>query len=178
MHRLFIALPLPEELIVPCLEAMDEAVRGVRWVAEENLHCTLRFIGEVDRHQANDIAEMLGNFTAPRPSVTLDGVGIFDHGRHGALWARLSPKMELVRLHDKLDRMLQSVGLPADRRAYLPHITLGRWSDGTINATDWAARWAGLASPLVPLDRFCLFESRLGRHGPTYQEMLAIPLGD
>ncbi|WP_265561967.1 RNA 2',3'-cyclic phosphodiesterase [Sphingomicrobium arenosum] len=176
MHRLFVAFLLPEPLIEAVAPAMEGGPEGIRWVPEDDLHCTLRFIGEIERPMAEDVAEALQGMRAPSLEVHIDGVGVFDHQRHGALFARLAPKEPLRALHDKVDRALQRCGLQPERRAYLPHITLARWSGGPIDAQPWAERWAGLSSNSVRLDHFTLFESRLSQRGPSYTAVLDQPL--
>ncbi|WP_260483623.1 RNA 2',3'-cyclic phosphodiesterase [Sphingomicrobium flavum] len=168
MHRLFIAIPAPEALIDTLAPAMEGGPPNLRWVPEEDLHCTLRFIGNVERGMIPQIVEVLGDIRSPAIAAQIDGVGILDHRRHGALWARLQPKAALTALHHKIDRALQTVGLEPEHRAYLPHITLARWSGGRIHARAWAERNAGLASEAQPFDSFTLFESRLSRHGASY----------
>ncbi|MCJ7420613.1 RNA 2',3'-cyclic phosphodiesterase [Sphingomicrobium astaxanthinifaciens] len=177
MHRLFVALPLPDTLVEALAPAMEGGPEGLRWVPEDHLHCTLRFIGEVERPLAEMAAGALVDIVAAPLEVRVEGVGVFDHRRHGALWARLVPKAPLKALHEKVDRALQHCGLPPERRAYLPHVTLARWSGGALDPRGWTERWAGLASPAVRLERFVLFESQLGRHGPTYHEVASVRLG-
>ena len=174
--RLFVALPCPEPIVDDLAPAMEGGPPGLRWVPEEQLHCTLRFIGEVERPVAEDIAQSLSELRSPAVEVRLDGVGIFSHRRRGALWARLAPKSPLEALHEKIDRAVVRCGLAPERRAYLPHVTLARWSGGGIDARAWAERWAGLSSAPQVIDAFMLFESRLRRDGPTYDELLAVPL--
>ena len=170
MHRLFLALSVPRPLADE-LEKTQNGVDRIRWVPRENLHCTLRFIGEVERHVAADIVDALAGFSGRTVAYHVDGVGIFDNQSRGQLWARLAPKEPLAALHAKLDRLLQRCGLRPEGRAYLPHITLGRWSGGFVDATHWAAQHAGLTSPDVTAGCVTLYESQLGRHGPTYQAL-------
>ncbi|MCJ8191791.1 RNA 2',3'-cyclic phosphodiesterase [Sphingomicrobium aestuariivivum] len=177
MHRLFVALPLPEALVDALAPALEGGPEGLRWLPEEQLHCTVRFIGEVERPVAADVVEALGDLRAPPLEVRVDGVGIFDHRRRGALWARLVPKAPLDALHEKVDRAVQRCGLPPERRAYLPHVTLARWSGGAVDARQWAGRWAGLASRTVTIERFTLFESELTRMGPHYEVVESYSLG-
>ena len=82
----------------------------------------------------------------------------------------------LAAIHDKVDRLVQRCGLEPERRAYLPHVTLARWSGGAIDARGWIERWAGLASPSVTLDRMVLYESTLRADGPVHEERLVVPL--
>lgn len=175
MVRLFLACPLPEAMIDRLADAMSGGPPGLRWVDEDNLHCTLRFIGEVDGAAFDAIGERVAGTAVAAPEAAIDGVGVFDHGRHGALWARLSPKRPLKDLHDKFDRVLVALGLPSERRAYLPHVTLARWSGGALDTRGWAARHAGLSSAAMRLGQPTLFESRLGRHGPTYFSVIEAP---
>ncbi|MCM8556387.1 RNA 2',3'-cyclic phosphodiesterase [Sphingomicrobium sediminis] len=177
MHRLFVALPLPETLVDALAPAMEGGPSGLRWLDEEHLHCTLRFIGSVERPMAEEIAQNLAEMKASPVEVALSGVGIFDHGKRGALWARLAPKAPLRDLHERIDRRLVSLGLEPERRAYLPHITLARWSGGFIDARGWAERHAGLSSSPVTIDRFTLFESHLRQSGAEYDAIADFRLG-
>lgn len=176
MHRLFVAIPAPEALIDCLAPAMEGGPSNLRWVPEDDLHCTLRFIGNVERPMIGQIIEALSDIHSPSIEAQVEGVGIFDHRRHGALWARLHPKAALTKLHQKVDRALQALGLEPERRAYLPHITLARWSGGRIDARAWAERNAGLTSEAVPLNGFTLFESQLTRHGARHDPLAVFSL--
>ena len=176
MHRLFVALRLPAALREACLDAMDGGPDGWAWQDEDQLHLTIRFIGEVDRPMAEDIASALGSLHAPASTIQLEGVGHFDHGPRSALFARVGPRAPLQALHDKVDRLLVRTGLEPERRAYLPHITLARKRGATDHPDLWIEARAGLSSDLVMVSHLTLFESHLGRHGPTYEAIARYPL--
>ena len=176
VHRLFFALKPPRALIDACFEAMEDGPRGWAWQDEEQLHVTMRFIGEVDGHQADDIADALLGFRGKAVDIGIDGVGWFDHGPRGALFARVTPKAPLEALHEKLDRMLVRLGHPPERRAYQPHITLARRRSGAGSPQEWLARMAGLKAAPVGVRAITLFESGLGRHGANYEPLLDAPL--
>ena len=175
MHRLFVALPLPENIADLLLDLEDEP-EGLRWVHADNLHLTLRFIGEVDGAVAEDVAAALSGLEAPGFNLALSGVGCFSHRRHGALWAGVAPKEPLAALAAKVDRAVQSAGLAAETRAYHPHITLARWSGPQPEVKPWLERHGGLRSEPWRVDRVVLFESRLGKAGPTYREVMGVEL--
>lgn len=176
MHRLFVGIRPPAAIRAQLLALMG-GVHGARWQDDSQLHCTLRFIGEVDRHAAEDIAIALGGVRFPAFAVALDGVGQFDsRGRPNALWAGLRPHDALAQLHQKVDQAIVRVGQEPERRAYLPHITLARMN-ASAGATDrFLEAHAGLASPPFAVEHFLLFESTLGREGAVYQPVERYPL--
>ena len=176
MHRLFVALRPPPALRQVCLAAMVDGPPGWAWQEDEQLHLTLRYIGEVDRPVAEDVAEALGSIHAAPVMLGLSGVGWFDQRPRGALFARCAPAEPFAALHKKIDRMLVRIGLDPERRAYLPHITLARRRPGAVDPGGWLERNAGLASSGAAVTSLILYESRHGRHGPSYEAIARYPL--
>jgi len=177
MHRLFVGIRPPAAIRVQLLALMG-GVPGARWQNDGQLHCTLRFIGEVDRHAADDIAIGLGGVRFPAFEIALDGVGQFDsRGRPNALWAGLRPHDALTQLHHKIDQALVRAGQESERRAYLPHITLARMNAGAGPTDRFLEAHAGLASARFLVEHFLLFESTLGREGAIYEAVERYPLG-
>jgi len=176
MHRLFVALRPPPVIRQACLAAMEDGPPGWAWQDAEQLHLTLRYIGDVDRPVAEDVAAALGSIHAPAIDLALAGVGWFDHGPRGALFARVAPVEPLGALHTKLDRALVRAGLEPERRAYLPHITLARRRPSAGDPAGWLERNAALASPAERVASMILFESHLGRHGSSYEAIATYPL--
>jgi RNA 2',3'-cyclic 3'-phosphodiesterase len=174
MHRLFVALRPPEEVRDRLIDAMEGA--DLKWQDDDQLHLTLRFIGEVERPMADDLAAALSSISTPAFELAIHGVGRFDHGRRGALWAGVKPKEELKALNAKVERACQSVGLEPERRAYHPHITLARWSGGKPRLDNWLERNSALRSEPWAAREFILYESHLGQTGAHYEPILAVPL--
>lgn len=176
MHRLFVALR-PPLAVRQRLASVMHGVEGARWQDDDQLHITLRFIGEVDRHQAQDVAAILSHVHAPPVELRLEGVGTFERrGRIDTLWAGVTPAQALHPLHKKIDRACQSVGLEPERRAYFPHLTLARMSHPSGPIEPFLAREAGLGSSPFTLENFALYESHLGRSGATYHLVERYPL--
>ena len=176
MHRLFVAIQPPPALR-DALRILMGGVANARWQDDEQLHLTLRFIGEVDRHRAEDIAAALGRIHQPRFALSLDRIGHFERkGRIEALWVGVAPHEPLHALHNKIDRALQGVGVPPEERSYLPHVTIarfGRHGGGPINAF--------LEGAIVPavsasISEFRLYESTLGQQGSHYSVVTRYPL--
>ena len=176
MHRLFVALRPPPAMRQACLAAMEDGPPGWAWQDEEQLHLTLRYIGDVDRPVAEDVAAAMGSIHAPAINRLLSGVGWFDHGPRGALFARVAPVDPLAALHTKLDRALVRAGLKPEGRAFLPHITLARRRSSAVDPAGWLERNAGLASSAERMSSIILFESHIGRHGSSYEAIACYPL--
>jgi 2'-5' RNA ligase len=177
MHRLFVAIRPPEPIRDLLIDAMDDSPE-LRWVGEDNLHLTLRFIGEVERPQAEDIATALGRIRCPAFELRIAGVGQFAHRNGGALWAAIEPRDQVSALAAKIERACSAAELEPERRAFHPHITVARWnrrSTDTVQA--FLERNRSLASQPFAVAQFTLFESRLSRHGAHYEAVADYRLG-
>ena len=144
-------------------------ISGARWQSDDQLHLTIRFIGEVDRHQAGDIDAALGGVHHPRFDIALNGIGTFDRrGQPEAVWAGVSPHEPLKSLHKKVDQAIARIGIEPERRAYHPHITLARLKRGSGSVGNLLEQSGGLASEPFSVEHFALFESKLTPDGAVY----------
>ena len=176
MHRLFVAIRPPEVIRDQLVDAMDDGPE-FRWQDEAQLHLTLRFIGEVERPLAEDIATALARIDSERFELRLAGVGYFEQRNGGALWAGLDPKAAVTALAAKIERACQNAGIEPERRTFHPHITLARWRGRrTREIGDFVRRNTGQSSIPFTVDQFILFESRLSRHGAHYEEVAGYAL--
>ena len=179
-HRLFIAIRPPEPVRDRLVDTM-EGLEGARWVDEENLHLTLRFVGEVERPMANDLAAALDQIVAAPFTLTVDGVGHFDkRNRHGsrprALWARVPRYGALRELQAKVEHACQSAGLAPEQRRFTPHITLARLGASTSEIGGWLARFGDVKAGPWDVTEFILYESHLGHSGAFYEPITAFAL--
>jgi 2'-5' RNA ligase len=176
MHRLFVAIRPPEPIRDLLIDAMDDSA-DFRWQDDEQLHLTLRFVGEVDRPLAEDLAAALAGIRASSFAIRVHGTGRFEQRSAGALWAGVEPKAPVAALAAKVERVCQSVGLEPERRAFHPHITLARWKGRRSHEVRrFLERTAALVSEPFSVDSFALFESRLSRHGAHYEQVSDYPL--
>jgi len=173
--RLFVGLGLPADLAAR-LEALGGGVPGARWVAARNLHVTLRFIGEVDEAQAEDLHDHLCRLHAPPLALTIENFGAFGGAKPRALWAAIKADPALDSLQHKIEQAAQAIGLAPEGRKFTPHITLA-WLKGApaervvgfmTHHTPWSA-------PL-PVAAFTLYRSLLGAGGAEYQALTEYPL--
>ena len=176
MHRLFVAIRPPEAIRALLLGAMG-GISGARWQTEAQIHLTLRFLGEVDRHRAEDVAAALAGIHHPRFEVAINGIGAFEkRGQPETVWAGLTPHEPLKALHKKVDQAMARVGIEPDQRAYFPHITLARLKRSSGSVRNLLEASGGLRSPPFPVDRFALFESQLTPDGAVYTAVEAYAL--
>jgi 2'-5' RNA ligase len=172
MIRLFLAIVLPAA-VKERMTMLAGGVPGAKWIDRENMHLTLRFIGEVERPVAEDLAAALARVTVPPFDLRIRGTGRFEQRNGGALWAAVEPKEPVAALAAKVERACQSVGLEPERRAFPAHITLARWKGRrTREVGEWLERNRTLSSPPFTVTEFVLFESRLSRHGALYQPVV------
>lgn len=177
MHRLFVAIRPPEPIRDLLIDAMDDGPE-LRWVGEDNIHLTLRFIGEVERPAAEDLAAALERVRFPAFELRISGVGQFAHRNGGALWAAVEPREDVSALAAKIERACTAAGLQPERRAFHPHITVARWNRRSTDAVQaFLDRNRGLASQPFAVGQFTLFESRLSRHGAHYDAVAEYLLG-
>lgn len=177
-HRLFVALRPPRPVRATLISAMH-GISGARWQSDEQLHLTLRFIGEVDHHQAEDIAASLGALHAPAVIARVAGVGVFERrGRSHMAWAGVEPYDPLYALHRKVDQLLARVGVAPETRAFMPHITLARLNRGSGPAAPFLALNSDLSSPPFEFGHVTLYESEMGHGGSRYHPVARYPLGE
>ena len=149
----------------------------MRWQADDQLHLTLRFVGEVERPVAEDLAAALQHIRFDSFPIALEGVGKFERHRNGVLWAGVHQKEQLKALNAKVERACQSAGLAPEQRAFHPHITLARWKGRAPRLDAYLERYGGLSSDSWEAAEFILYESHLGREGAHYEAIERFQLG-
>ena len=133
LPRLFIAIDTPSSVRPVLIEARNrmKAIRtDVKWESDDKLHCTLKFLGDTDAGIVPDIQlrlEELAATTSPM-SVTYSGLGYFPNRREPRIiWAGIrDPQSSLTSLAESVDRAVTAFGFERERRAFSPHVTLGR----------------------------------------------------
>lgn len=170
MVRLFFGLELPEELRRR-IAALQAGIDRARFVAPEDLHVTLRFIGEVDRRALRDLADAARTVRFAPLEVTLAGAGHFEsRGRVNAVWLGVAPDPALAALRDRLEAALAGAGLvEAERRRFRPHVTVARLTRGRPGEVRrWLAANALFRAAPFAVRRFVLFSSAPRAAPPRY----------
>lgn len=177
MMRLFVAIPLPEEL-TDRLAQMAGGLDNARWVDPGNMHLTLRFLGELDGRQVADVDAELGGIRVPAFDIELADIGSFANGKKvTALWVGVEAPEPLSRLHAKVENAVRRAGVEPEGRKFKPHVTLARFKGSPgPKLGDFLRQHALFRSGPVHVDRFVLFSSKLTPKGPIYREEAVYPL--
>lgn len=167
--RLFVALELPED-VKDRLASLTGGLPGVRWVRPENYHLTLRFIGEVPGHLAEELDLALAGIRAKPFPLSLSGLGTFEKGgRVQSLHAVAERTPGLAHLQSKIETALQRSGLPAERKRFAPHVTLARTEGAALPKLAGYIQAHNLfRTEPVMVERFVLYSSQLGKEAAVY----------
>jgi RNA 2',3'-cyclic 3'-phosphodiesterase len=168
MLRLFAALPIPD-LVADAMTRTQTKLEGAKWSPQENLHITLRFIGDVDERKCEDIDSELGQIRMGGFEVSLAGAGHFGGQKPHALYLGVADNANLTRLNKDCERACRRAGLGPDPRAYTPHATVAYLPrhQAIEPVMAFEARNALVASPAWIADRFYLYSSATSGSGPS-----------
>jgi RNA 2',3'-cyclic 3'-phosphodiesterase len=181
--RCFVAVLLPEELRarLAAVCADPRETRGLSWVRADNLHLTLRFLGEVEPPVLEDVREAVRDAAAAVPpfTVSLGGLGGFPPGRAPrVLWAGvLAGREEMTALHRALEMALAARGIPEEEgRPFHPHVTLGRSRDPRGAGGLLSTLGAGPVFGEAAVTALHLMRSALHPRGARYSIVAEAPL--
>lgn len=179
MPRLFTALEIPDD-VAEALTRYQCGLRGARWIERNDLHITLRFLGDVEE----DVAEafhigLVESRLRPPFDVMLTGLDAFGGDKPRAIIAGVAASPALLDLQEEHERIARAAGAEPERRKFTPHVTLARLGRRDTQAEDVAGYIAetGLFSALTfTATRVALFSARESRGGGPYVVEAAYPL--
>lgn len=152
-------------------------ITGARWQRDEQLHLTLRFIGEVNPSAVDDIVSALSSVRQKPVEVSFSGFGTFQRKeRVDTLWLGVKPAEVLTLLHRKIDRSLVRLGLAPEHRAYVPHVTIARFGRTVGDLAAFLETGARFSCPAFTVDSFRLYASFTGKDGSTYEPVQSFRL--
>ncbi|MBC7363984.1 MAG: RNA 2',3'-cyclic phosphodiesterase [Candidatus Aminicenantes bacterium] len=178
--RVFIAVDLEDsvkEQLANLIENLKPAGRNIKWVARENFHLTLKFLGEIDEGQVEIVREVLIKLSHQyRPfSLKLKGTGSFPPGqnRMRVIWVGLESGPELFRLQKELEEELERKGFPKEERAFSPHLTLGRAKQpqNQEKLKKMLEKFSNREFGQMMVKEITLFQSILRPEGPVYKPL-------
>ena len=183
--RAFFAIELPGTVKAPLVSIRDRLRRSgakASWVHPDNMHLTLRFLGDVTQESADQITEILrASLQACAPiTLAVRGVGAFPNlKRPSVVWAGLEVLSgDLVTMQSLIEDVSRTIGLPKEEKAFHPHVTLGRIKD--------SRQLGSLLEDIAAMKDFdggdftavhvSLFSSELTPSGPVYRLLQEFPL--
>lgn len=178
MIRLFVAVDLPDNVKDQLME-MSKGITGARWLPRNELHLTVRFIGEVEDATYRAIRTALGSVRAEPFHMTLRGVGQFPaKGPARVIWVGVDLPPELTALYNAVEAALSGLGLPPEGRPFVPHITLARVKTPPLAEVirQYMSKHASFHTPPIPVSEFALYSSFLRPDGPFYRHEGVYPL--
>jgi len=176
MPRLFTGIELPEE-IREDIGDLEQPIPGVRWIDMDDLHLTLRFVGDIDKRTANEFAEYLAGIDVPAFPMRLNGLGTFGGRDPRILWAGVEAGEELHRLARANDRAAHNAGIEAAARAFKPHITIARLKKSQPERlARYLQKRGGFRSEPFYVTNFTLFSAKPHTGGGPYVVEETFPL--
>ena len=179
--RTFVAVELPGEvkqLAAQLIERLKPTTANVKWVTPDQMHWTLKFLGEVDLVDVNGICASVAAAVAPLAPFDVDvrGAGAFpDLVNPRTLWLGAGQGTEaFVGLHAAIERSLAALGFRAEQRRFRPHVTLGRVrrsENGLHELANLIQQNAEFDAGIAPVFEVTIFSSELGPKGPRYEPL-------
>ena len=187
--RAFIAIEIPPEIkkaiSIQTASIQKDSGRIVRWVATENIHLTLKFLGEVSLANMEMLTQAIQMECEQLPSfdITVASLGCFPNPRRPrVIWIGLDIPHQLNKLQRQIDTTAARLGYSAEDKPFSPHLTIGRIREQSAPTELQTLRDLLERTTIGVLGTFtvreiCLFKSDLKPGGPVYTRLLTIPLG-
>lgn len=166
-----------------CIGRLEVSNAGYNWVAPDNVHVTLNFVGDLDEKEVPDLCREVKKEAEKHAPflLTVEGMGAFPEAvRPRTIWLGVSEGADALRaLHRDLAIVIQGFGFNKERNEYCPHLTLGRvrrngrWNQVLTDAID---RMNDHEAGSCSVDEISVFSSHRDRFGPTYSVMSTIEL--
>jgi 2'-5' RNA ligase len=179
--RTFIAIELPEKIIYTIGKVQEEIkIYGlkVRWVRPENIHLTLKFLGDIQEADTEKVAKVVSESVTGHPAISLavKGIGVFPSiKKPRVLWLGISKQLDpLTALQQALNYNLEAMGFPKEKRPFRGHLTLGRIKskiDPKI-LHDILKEFFQFESEHFLADRIILYKSDLKPGGAVYTKLI------
>ena len=184
--RTFLALPLDEEIVerlVDVQQSLASAGARVRWVDGENLHLTIKFLGDVTDEQLPEVcrvAEEVASQVEPFEFSVAQVTSVPPAGAMRMVWVGIDEQTgKLNRLHELLEASYAAMGFGKENRSFRPHLTLGRVKGGR-NVKPLRAAVSEIADTefgIASVNEMIVFSSQLTPDGPIYSPMTTVKLG-
>jgi len=182
--RTFVAVEMAPEVrdaAVAVIDDLRQAEADVKWVARENMHLTLQFLGQVPADTINDVCLAVSEAVAGCEPFDLEirGLGAFPNARRPrTIWLGVAAgREELAAVQKRAQKALKKLGFKPEDRPFSPHLTIGRVREGTPALAERLAGRADESYGRSPITEVVVFSSQLSPSGPTHTPLCRAPLG-
>lgn len=183
--RLFIAIDIPEQIkreIGELIDILKKHDTDIKWIIPENIHITLKFLGDTSETLVVTISEsLLPVVSACEPfHITVQSTGVFPNQKYPrVLWIGIVDSDSLIKLRDRIEVTLSLLGFQRDEKKFHPHLTLGRVRSqkGMMSLTKELGMFHARQFGDFLVDHVELMKSDLGPKGPEYTCLCTLPLG-
>ena len=168
MPRLFTGLEIPLEHSQRLMMLRGDIITA-RWIAPENYHITLRFLGDVSQLQADEYMAQIDELLIEPFDLTINSVGHFGTKRAHALWASIEPSEALNQLHRSHERAAINIGLEPEPRRFIPHITLARLTRTRLSTiAPFLANFSGFKLDPFTITQAAIYSAKPSTGGGPY----------
>ena len=183
--RTFVAIDLEDKIkknITQFITKLDVHNPNVRWVKDQGMHLTLKFIGEIPETKASDIRSALMALTQKheRFPLKLVGIGMFPPRtrKPRVLWVGVEENQGLMSIQKEVESLLEKLSIPREKRKFSPHLTLGRVksSHNIKPVLDELSRNKDTEFGRMEVKRITFFRSTLKPTGAEYSTLANIEL--
>lgn len=187
--RIFVAVDLPPHM----LEKIEEITtffnnktppKALKWVEKDNLHLTIKFIGEINNDQVEPIKHILSKSLADHNAfdIEISGLGMYPHKNSPrVIWLGITNKKPLINIFKILDKSLTAQDIKPEQRGFTPHLTIARVRRNTDKATvkeigEILSQFKVDDLGNITIDQVKLYQSVLTPSGPIYTNLFSVPL--
>ncbi len=178
MVRTFVAIDLPDgirEQMADCQRGLSGTDARLTFVAPQNMHITLKFIGEISQETLDEVCEALRTIPVEPFELRLEGVGTNNPRRPRVIWVVAHDNGESASLHTAIEELFVDFGIKKEGRGYTPHATIARVRHFDRSLIPPLERVADTVFGTITIDRISLMKSTLTKKGPIYEKILEVP---
>lgn len=170
MPRLFVAVDLPPECTAK-LQTLQTSDLDARWTAPDQYHITLRFVGDADTDQTEQIRSRLEDIDLPSFQIGGEGLDVFPSMRKPrVLVVHVNEEPGLMTLQERIDEIVVTMGFDEERNPFNPHITIGRLKNSSPrDVRTYLHRHREYKIEPFTAEQFRLYESKLGSDGAVHR---------
>jgi 2'-5' RNA ligase len=174
--RSFIAIELPERaksVLAELQREFEKCGADIRWVRTENIHLTLKFLGDIEENAVAAVTEKIKGTCNKYMafSLNISGAGVFPNARSPrVLWVGLNSSETMTGLQGEIDNEMASLGFERENRRFVPHLTLGRFksSRGRGKLLEKVEAYKESEFGLIDVNSVSLMRSDLGPAGAKH----------